>query len=397
MANEMPYTLGMTGPINVADFREFIYPAQWREGLPKGQGGTPVNLLCRELLKRGQKPVVSSCDAAVKDERVLQGDNLRLCLGPKGVRPARNFFQVERDYLQHAIAREKPDIIHAQWTYEYAMPVQRSGITHVITAHDTPLRYLWHNFIPYRIARTLMAYRVISRAQRIVSVSPYVHEHLRKYMFYRGGSEVIPNGLPEEAFAEFLPPSIKGKVFTIATILVGWGNYKNGEVAIKAFSILRRNYPEVRLIMFGGGHGPEEAAEQWARAQSLEEGIEFVGQLPYDVLMARLEGEVDMVVHPALVETHSMALIEAMARRIPVIGGKSSGAVPWTLAQGDAGMLVNIRSPKDVAAAMNKLIADPGLRRSYAERGHVLTRRRFHIASVADAWQAVYNQLAQRQ
>ncbi|MGB9130166.1 MAG: glycosyltransferase family 4 protein [Thiobacillus sp.] len=391
----MSYTLGMTGPINVADFREFIDPAQWRDDLPKGQGGTPVNLLCRELLKRGQKLVVFSCDAAVKEEIVLQGENLRLCLGPKGVRPARNFFKVERDYLQHAIAREKPDIIHAQWTYEYAMPVQVSGIPHVITAHDTPLRYLWHNFIPYRIARTLMAYRVISRARRIVSVSPYVDEHLRKYILYRGATEVIPNGMPEHVFVQSAVSNSGDRPLTFASILMGWGAYKNGHIAIEAFAKLRKQYPDARFLMFGVGHGAQEVGGQWARERGLDQGIEFVGQVPYSTLMARVGSEVDVLVHPSLVEAQPMALIEAMSRGIPVIGGESSGGVPWTLDYGRAGRLVDVRSSDAVAQAMLEFAADASLRLGYAERGLALARERFHIVPVANAWQAVYDQMAE--
>lgn len=389
----MSFTLGMSAPINVADYREFLHPGQWRDDLPKGQGATPVNLLCRELLRRGQPLVIFSCDAAVEDEIVLEGPLLRLCLGPKGRRPARDFFRTERAYLARAIAREQPDRIHAQWTYEYAMPVQNTRIPHVITAHDTPLRYLWHNFIPYRMARTLMAYRVIARARHIVSVSPYVTQHLHRYMLYRGPGTVIPNGLPESAFITMAPPSQKTDRLTLATILVGWGNYKNGAVAVKAFARLRERRPELRLLMFGGGHGPGEEAEAWARAHGLADGIEFVGQMPYPDLMRRLEDEVDVVVNPALVETHSMALIEAMARRIPVVGGARSGAVPWTLAFGEAGLLADIRSPDSVAEALGRYLDSPALRQEFGERGQRLTRERFHIGAVADAWQQIYAEL----
>jgi L-malate glycosyltransferase len=388
----MSYTLGMTGPITLADFREFIDPAQWHDDLPEGQGGTPVNLLCRELIMRGQKLVVFSCDTAVKDEVVLQGDNLRLCIGPVGERPARNFFRLEREYLQGAIRREKPDIIHAQWTYEYAMPVQKSGIPHVITAHDAPINVLRHNFIPYRIARTLMAYRVIGRAKRIVSVSPYVSEHLRRFMFYRGTQEVIPNGLPDHGFAD-MATAVSHDRFTFATVLVGWGGFKNGHVAIEAFSLLRKHRPSARLIMFGDDHEAGGKAEQWARARGLELGIDFVGRVAYDTLMERLATEVDVLVHPALEEAQPMAIIEAMARRIPVIGGKTSGGVPWTLDEGRAGVLVDVRAPDQLATAMQRLAADPALYRDLADRGHALAKARFHISAVADAWQSVYAQL----
>jgi glycosyltransferase involved in cell wall biosynthesis len=108
-----------------------------------------------------------------------------------------------------------------------------------------------------------------------------------------------------------------------------------------------------------------------------------------------LEAEVDVLVHPALEEAQPMAIIEAMARRIPVIGGKTSGGVPWTLDVGRAGILVDVRSPDQVATAMQRLITDPVLRQDLAERGQALARERFHISAVADAWQTVYAQLAE--
>jgi glycosyltransferase involved in cell wall biosynthesis len=384
----------MTGPINVADFREFVGSDQWRDDLPKGQGGSPVNLLCRELLRRGRQLVLFSCDSAVRDEIVLHGKNLRICIGPKGDRPARNFFRTERAYLASAIARERPDVVHAQWTYEYAMPVQSSGIPHLVTAHDTPLRYLYHNFIPYRIARTMMAYRVIGRAQRIVSVSPYVASHLRRYAFYRGAPEVIPNGMPQEVFEH--PPRARpaDRPLTFMSILVGWDGYKNGHVAIEAFAKVRKRHPEARLVMFGAGHGPGEAAERWARERKLTDGVEFGGHRAYPLVMDRLATEADVLVHPSLVEAQPMALIEAMARGVPVIGGERSGGVPWTLGNGTAGVLVDVRSSDAVAAAMLELACSDSRRHELAARGRALVRERFHIEVVADAYERVYAELA---
>lgn len=389
-----PFTLGMSGPVLLADFREFLHPGQWREGLPTGQGGTPVNLLCRELLRRGQRLVVFTCTDEVEHELVLEGPLLRLCVGPRGHRPARNFFRVARGYLAGAIARERPDVLHAQWTYEYALPVQRSGLPHLVTAHDAPWHIVRHNFIPYRIARTGMALRVISRASRVVSVSPHVAGHLR-WLGYRGPDRVIPNGLPEQAFerAAGRPAARAGRAPCFATVLVGWGGYKNGQVAIEAFARVRRRHRDARLLMFGHGHGPAEAAAQWAQARGLEPGIEFVGQVPYATLIERLAGEVDILVHPALEEAQPMALIECMAAGLPVIGGQRSGGVPWTLDGGRAGLLVDVRNVGAIAAAMTLLADDPAQRQRLADTGRAHVRHTFHVDVIADAYQALYQEL----
>jgi L-malate glycosyltransferase len=386
--------IGMAGPIALAEFREHLHPRHCGSDLPKGLGGTPVNLLSRELLRRGRRLVIFTLDPAVNDEMVLEGESLRICVGPLRPTRARDFFSVERDYLLRAIGREAPDILHAQWTYEYALAAQKSGLPHVITAHDAPITILRLNLIPYRIARTLMAYRAVMRARRVVSVSPYVLEHIRRFMFYSGSEEVIPNGLPQRLFQFPVPPRHQGKAVVFATVLTGWNGCKNGQVAIEAFAYHRRHHPGDRLMMFGYGHGPGERAETFAQNRGLAEGIEFVGQRPYEEVLSRLASEADVLVHPSLEESHGLALIEAMALGIPVIGGINSGAVPWTLDQGRAGILVDVSSSEAVAKAMAYLAEHFQERISLGSRGKAMVMERFHIEAVADAYERIYSDLA---
>jgi hypothetical protein len=66
--------VGMLSPAHVADFREFLHLGAWRENLPRGMGGSPVNLLCRELLPRGLRLVVFTLDPAAREGRVGRAD-----------------------------------------------------------------------------------------------------------------------------------------------------------------------------------------------------------------------------------------------------------------------------------------------------------------------------------
>ena len=391
----MRLNIGMVGPINLDDFREYLYPDSWRDDSPKGLGGTPVNLLSCELLRRGHRLIIFTLDPTVLDEVVLEGKNLRICVGPFRPKRARDFFALEREYLLRAIERECPDILHAQWTYEYALAAQASGLPHVITAHDAPISILRHNFIPYRIARTLMAYRVLLRARRVVSVSPYVLDHLRRLMFYRGSGEIVSNGLPQQLFEYRVPPRQPGKPVIFATVLTGWSGFKNGQVAIEAFACHRRNHPNDRLIMFGSGHGPGEPAETLAKSCGFADGIEFVGQKPHEQVMDRLASEADVLVHPSLEESHGMAIIEAMGLGMPVIGGAKSGAVPWTLDDGRAGILVDVSSVNALADAMSYLSNHFNERIEWGLKGKEMAIRRFHIRAVADAYENIYRELAE--
>ena len=90
-----------------------------------------------------------------------------------------------------------------------------------------------------------------------------------------------------------------------------------------------------------------------------------------------------------------MALIEAMSLGIPVIAGKASGAVPWTLDDGRAGCLVDVTNPAAVARAMADMVESPGLVMELGARGRALAERRFHIRSVADSYEQIYDELIQ--
>jgi hypothetical protein len=103
------FSIGMLGPIVVADFKEYLHPHYRLEELPKGLGGTPVNILTRELLRRGKRLTIFTLDPVVQDEVILEGENLRICIGPFRPKRARDFFSIERAYLLRVIQRERPD------------------------------------------------------------------------------------------------------------------------------------------------------------------------------------------------------------------------------------------------------------------------------------------------
>lgn len=385
--------LGMLGPATPGALRKYLSDNIADGDIPPGVGGIPVNLLTAELLSRGFKILLITLDPTVSSEVILEGPRLKVYIGPwrRGLgRPAWDFFAKERQWILSVIERERPDFLHAQWTYEYAMAAQASGVPHIITAHDAPLDIL--RFMPstYRLFRTLMAYSVLRKAQRVVSVAPGMAQHLKRFMLYKGTSEVIPNGMPDALFQRQHVHTSENKAVIFASLLNGWVGLKNPKVLIEAFHLVRREHPDARLIMFGVGHGPGEAGERWAKEKGWDEGIEFVGLVPYQQAMERMERQVDVLVHPSLMEGQPMVLIEGMALGIPVVGGVNSGGVPWTLNYGAAGKLVDVRDPAEVAQAMIAWLVDPDARRSWGERGKLWARQYFHISSVADKYQDIY-------
>jgi glycosyltransferase involved in cell wall biosynthesis len=295
--------------------------------------------------------------------------------------------------MLNVILREQPELLHAQWTYEFALAAQASGLPLIITAHDAPIRILSLNFIPYRIVRTLMAYRVLSRANRVVSVSPYIANHLKRFMIFRGAKEVIPNGIGDEFFKSIGKGKKVSRPITFACILNGWTVYKNGKAAIDAYALFRKEIPESKLLMFGANFGVNEEAHQYAKERNIEAGIEFAGFQQYVKVMNRLSREVDILLHPSLEESFGMVIIESMAYSLPVIGGLNSGAVPWVLDNGNAGMLVDMNNPLEIADSMLRLAKNKKERQELAKRGRIYVEKNFHIRIIADAYEKIYNEL----
>ena len=114
-----------------------------------------------------------------------------------------------------------------------------------------------------------------------------------------------------------------------------------------------------------------------------------MGWMPYTECLRTLAKEIDVLVHPSLEESHGMAVTEAMAIGLPVIGGKYSGAIPWTLGDGKAGMLVDVRSPHAIADGMRVMAQDADLRNRLALAGRDLARSQFHIDSSVSCYEAV--------
>jgi glycosyltransferase involved in cell wall biosynthesis len=360
--------------------------------VPAGLGGTPPLPEVRALVARGHDVSLVTLDPDLTSEVVLRGDRLTVHVGPFRLRhAARDGFRMERQFVAQTLLRCRPDVVHAHWTYEYALGALATGLPTVVTAHDAPLvAALRHNLPTTRMGplfaqvptaahwsvRTAMAVLVARKAKRLIAISPYVEYHFRHALRYRGEITVIPNMMPSMSRRPVSPierPPNEGSKFL--TILSSWSARKNGTAAIEAFAEVRAGLPHASLHMIGHGFGPGGPAESWAAERGLADGITFVGPLPNDRVLDFLD-TTDILVHPSLEESFGMTIAEAQLAGVAVIGGAHSGAVPWTLDYNRAGRLVDVRSTSSLAGAMRELALDSATRSRLARAGADLARQR---------------------
>jgi glycosyltransferase involved in cell wall biosynthesis len=172
----------------------------------------------------------------------------------------------------------------------------------------------------------------------------------------------------------------------------GMGARKNPIPLIRAFQLIRKEIPESVLRLVGVDYEVDGKAHAWAKTNGLEKGCEFVGPLDREQLVNALD-TASLMIHPALEESFGNVLIEAMARRVPVLGGKDSGAVPWVLDGGRAGAICDVRNPEGIAREAIEILTSRKRWMKLSQTGYERARDAFSLSSMVDLCLAQYQRI----
>jgi glycosyltransferase involved in cell wall biosynthesis len=258
-----------------------------------------------------------------------------------------------------ALREERPDILHANDLPTHALvadAARRVGVP----------RLCHHRFI---FPRSALDWMNKFGAERHVYVSRYLmdavaaeSESLRaapREVLYDGLS-LPPCPTPDDRRAARARLGLPfGRVVVVFTGQVI--QLKGVADLIRAWSVLETETKGCADLVIVGddlaGAGAYRAKmEQLARSENSP--VRFVGfqkNVP-DWLCAA-----DVAAVPSHVEPLGNATLEAMACALPVVGAKVGG-IPEMVLDGETGLLVPPKSPSELAAALERLIGDAGLR-----------------------------------
>jgi glycosyltransferase involved in cell wall biosynthesis len=241
----------------------------------------------------------------------------------------------------------------------------------VTTIHD-----LQHELYPQFFSRAELAYRravygwTASRSRLLIAIS----EHARGTLLERYGLapsrvRTIHLGIDHGR----LTPDERQREPFLLYPANRWP-HKNHERLFAAFARVRRELPELRLVLTGQGHG---------RAQ-LPDGVESRGHVSPDELVELYRSAAGLV-FPSLYEGFGLPPLEAMACGCPVAASNST-SLPEVC--GDAAEYFDPLSPEDMAQAILRAL-DGRL----VGRGLVRAAR-FTWGACAHAHEFVYRDLA---
>ena len=201
---------------------------------------------------------------------------------------------------------------------------------------------------------------------------------------------VIPNGVNGSIFKSMDRKKLREQYgFSIdAKIVVSVARLvpvKGLDYLIKAVSLLLQTDNKINLLIIGDGSQRAELEELISELK-LDNRVRLMGTIPHEQIAGFLN-QADVFVLPSLSEGLGIAIIEAMACGIPVIGTNVDG-IPDIIKDNDNGVLVPPGDAEALAGAIDKLLQNEELRGRLVVRGLEEVEQRFQ-------WENIYQQVRQ--
>lgn len=311
------------------------------------------------------------------------------CIGAfPGIRHPLAFWRLVR-----VIRSFKPRIVHThlQSANLYGRLAARIARVPVIVATE-------HNVYTTKARRYVAAERWLARrTQALVAVSAEVRRLLAAQLRLAPESiHLIHNGVPLRAPAPDRVAAYRRRLSRDADDFVvgcvaSLTPKKGHEFLLRAVALLNGRGRRCTLAL--AGDGPQRAALASLVAElPLTDRVIFLDDVP-DV--ASLLAAVDAFVLPSIVEGLPLALLEAMLAGTAVVATRVGG-VPEAVTDGVNGLLVDPRSPAQLADAIERLMASAPLRATLGANARATVQRGFTESRYVDTLAALYRELTAR-
>lgn len=277
--------------------------------------------------------------------------------------------------LQRFIEKHRIDLVHTHMKLDSVpalLTAARLGIPSVCTVHGSTEE-------PY-----------CSMADAVIAVSEAVKKTVLQMGVPPDRISVVLNGIPVDAFDYVGSAFRKQHGLADGEVLVGAVSRltpkKGMDVLLRAASFC----PSVKLVVAGYG---KPKYVQYLRELADKLGIAhrtlFIG--PVDNPVAVL-GALDVFATSTREEALGIAILEAMASRVPIVA-TAVGGIPEIVSDGETGLLVPPDNPEAFAGAIDRLISDKKLASHLRDEAFRMVSERHSVSNMADDVEEVYEKV----
>lgn len=391
-----------------------------------GGAGVHVEYLTRELaaLEEGQHFVRVLCfgDQAVRTPTlVVDGVQSPVRIPAQDPRHVKLFDTMLQNLLMSGMAVDL-DVVHCHTWYSHfagCLVKHLQGVPLVLTTHSLePHR-------PWKVEQLGSAYHASSWIERtayqnadgIVAVSQSMKRDVESlYGVPAAKIRVIHNGIDLQQYRPRPDPAVLAVhgIRPDLPFVLFVGRITRQKGIIHLVNAIQHIRAGVQIVLCAGAPDTPEIAKEMtdaverARARSGHEIVWIREMLPKEQVIT-LYTHAAIFVCPSVYEPFGIINLEAMACETPVVAS-AVGGIPEVVEHGETGLLVPPEAisatevePKhpeqfsrDLAAAVNVLLDDEGLRQAMGERSRARVEREFSWTSIARQTLEFYKELGAR-
>ena len=225
---------------------------------------------------------------------------------------------------------------------------------------------------------------VLSRADEIVAPSGYLVDVFREFGLK---AVVVPNLVDLSQFRYRERNPVRPHLVSTR----GFSPYYCMDVVVRAFAEVKKDYPEAKLTLVGGG--PLEADVRKLVADLSLSDVFFSGVASRQEIGEYYE-QADIFINASRLDNMPVSVIEAFGAGTPVVT-TSPESMPYLVEHERTGLLSPVGDEKALAANVIRLLRDPALavrlsRNAYQES------RKYTWEVVREQWVEVYRRIVER-
>jgi glycosyltransferase involved in cell wall biosynthesis len=285
--------------------------------------------------------------------------------------------------LRAALGKDTPHLVHVNRTWLWDRPVDITAATLVRGAATVVVEHT--QSLPTRSKRQRqLRQRLAERVGAMVQVSDAAAREAERYIGLLPGTvRTIYNGVEP---ADPLPANRPlGRPVTIGAVgRLSW------EKGYEYLPPILRALPDTRALIVGDGPDRTKLS-RLAQAEGVADRFELVGW-QHDV--ENWFPQFDLLLAPSRSEgSPPLAALQAMMVGVPVVAA-DVGGIPEAIDDHDTGILVPPADSEAMAAAIDELIVDDGLRRRIAAAARIRVERDFSAPAMARNFEALYAEIS---
>lgn len=288
---------------------------------------------------------------------------------------------------------------HATHRVAYYFKKYVRNIPSVWMMHDIPLRSIARMRMPHTkrsvLRRFLGALLDYYETSRFINAQDYLTVHgnrdrewVREY--FHKNAEVVHSGIDPAYFTYRAkqPPRKNSVTLLMSGIFLPHRRFEDG---IEAASLLKAQGYKVHLRIIGDYNFDTSyycVLKEVAECRGIIQEVTFCGNISEEELLNHYYTS-DILVFPNHLQSWGLAVFEAMACGMPVIVSHTAGASE-ILTHGENALIINPKSPQEIASAVRHLIAQPDIYTHLSKNGRAFVETHLSWKELADTMEHIF-------